>query len=111
MSESPNTVDALIEGLQRVLLPGRRRRVTAEIERWGEANHPGLGGDELLTQYNAAVDEGKARAGRLLREEIKAGDFSVVLGLLNRTGTTDEQRILALDALKGNVPADRVPDL
>src|SRR5205807_48226 len=61
---------------------------------------------------NEAVSESEADARRVLEEEVLSdGGKDVVIGLLNRQGTADEERILALDVLLDVVDRDDVAEL
>ena len=93
-------VEAVASRLRATLISGGRKRVTPEVELWGRSNVPGTDGEELLAAYNRAAVESEQQARQLLEEEVlRDGGKQVVIALLNRQGTTDRERIAALETL------------
>lgn len=103
---------ALMEGLTTRILPGPRARVTEDVEAWGKAEGRTLTPERLLDAYNDVVEASIREAREFVRGEVENSSARAsALRLLSRTGTTDEQRILILEAVRGLVQPDEVAEL
>jgi hypothetical protein len=111
MPADPERVDAVANRLRATLISGVRKRVTPEVEQWGRSNAPETDGEELLAAYNSAAVESEQEARQLLEEEVlRDRGKQIVIALLNRQGTTDRERIAALETLAGLLEPAEIPE-
>ena len=100
---APRTPDEIHHYLHETLLPAPPSRVTQAVESW--AAEQGLSdAEDLLGLYGRAYEERRAAALSVLCEVAKAADGRrSLVSLLNRTDIADSERLLALNALDGQI--------
>ena len=104
MVETDPRVAELIGEVDRIVLPGPRKRVTDDVIAWGEREKRNLTADRLLEAYNEAVGVSIAQARSALeRYASDPSKKSILITLLSEPRATDLHRQVALDALAGRL--------
>lgn len=86
--------------------------MTREVERWATTNGLDPKTDGILDRYRTAYEEQRSAVLQELRAQTRDHEGrAAAIGLLNRTGVSDAERLLTLDALDESIGPEDVPPM